>query len=72
MNLSISKLATIAEFEHLGEVKLEIGVELFEDEKEKIIDMISDMFNDIIVSSEVVTVQNTELPDHQNHILVDK
>ena len=50
----------IAEFEHLGEVKLEIGVELFEDEKEKIIDMISEMFNDIIVSSEVVTVQNTE------------
>ena len=50
----------IAEFEHLGEVKLEIGVELFEDEKEKIIDMISEMFNDIIVSSEVVIVQNTE------------
>ena len=46
--------------EHLGEVKLEIGVELFEDEKEKIIDMISEMFNDIIVSSEVVTVRNTE------------
>ena len=42
------------------EVKLEIGVELFEDEKEKIIDMISEMFNDIIVSSEVVTVRNTE------------
>ena len=34
-----------AEFEHLGEVKLEIGAELFEDEKEKIIDMISEMFN---------------------------
>ena len=62
----------IAEFEHLGEVKLEIGVELFEDEKEELINFISDMFNDIIVSSEVVTVQNTELPDHQNHILVDK
>ena len=41
-------------------MKLEIGVELFEDEKEKIIDMISEMFNDIIVSSEVVTVRNTE------------
>ncbi len=41
-------------------MKLEIGAELFEDEKEKRIDMISEMFNDIIVSSEVVTVQNTE------------
>ena len=50
----------IAEFEHLGEVKLEIGVELFEDEKEELINFISDMFNDIIVSSEVVTVQNTK------------
>ncbi len=47
----------IAEFEHLGEVKLEIGVELFRDEKEELINFISDMFNDTVIRSEVTIVR---------------
>ncbi len=50
----------IAEFEHLGEVKLEIGVELFRDEKEELINFISDMFNDTVIRSEVTIVRNEE------------
>ena len=49
-----------AEFEHLGEVKLEIGVELFRDEKEELINFISDMFNDTVIRSEVTIVRNEE------------
>ena len=50
----------IAEFEHLGEVKLEIGVELFRDEKEELINFISDMYNDTVIRSEVTIVRNEE------------
>ena len=57
---SVYTSTLIAEFEHLGEVKLEIGVELFRDEKEELINFISDMFNDTVIRSEVTIVRNED------------